>query len=67
MAASGSGLSASRNRMLMACSLRRGVCQSAVTDSGTEVLRAPDKAGISNLIEIMAAVRGTAPADVEAS
>jgi tryptophanyl-tRNA synthetase len=41
--------------------------RSAVTDSGTEVVRAPDKVGISNLIEIMAAVRGTAPDDVEAS
>ncbi|HZO79400.1 MAG TPA: tryptophan--tRNA ligase [Solirubrobacteraceae bacterium] len=41
--------------------------RSAVTDSGTEVVRAPDKTGISNLIEIMAAVRGSAPADVEAS
>ena len=41
--------------------------RSAVTDSGTEVVRAPDKAGISNLIEIMAAVRGSAPEEVEAS
>ena len=41
--------------------------RSAVTDSGTEVVRAPDKAGISNLIEIMAAVRGNAPDAVEAS
>jgi tryptophanyl-tRNA synthetase len=39
---------------------------SAVTDSGTEVRRAPDKQGISNLIEILAAVRGSAPAEVEA-
>jgi tryptophanyl-tRNA synthetase len=39
--------------------------RSAVTDSGTEVARAPDKAGISNLIEILAAVRGTAPDEVE--
>jgi tryptophanyl-tRNA synthetase len=39
--------------------------RSAVTDSGTDVVRAPDKAGISNLIEIMAAVRGTEPEDVE--
>ncbi len=39
--------------------------RSAVTDSGTDVLRAPDKAGISNLIEILAAVRGTAPDEVE--
>jgi tryptophanyl-tRNA synthetase len=41
--------------------------RSAVTDSGTEVVRAPEKTGISNLIEIMAAVRGTDPGDVEAS
>ena len=41
--------------------------RSAVTDSGTEVVRAPDKAGIANLIEIMAAVRETAPDEVEAS
>jgi tryptophanyl-tRNA synthetase len=37
----------------------------AVTDSGTEVLRAPDKPGVSNLIEILAAVRGADPAAVE--
>jgi tryptophanyl-tRNA synthetase len=40
--------------------------RSAVTDSGSEVRRAPDKRGISNLIEIMAVVRGIAPEDVEA-
>src|SRR5205085_8488337 len=34
--------------------------RSAVTDSGTEVVRAPDKAGISNLIEILAVVEGRA-------
>jgi tryptophanyl-tRNA synthetase len=39
--------------------------RSAVTDSGTEVVRASDKEGISNLIEILAAVRGTAPEEVE--
>jgi tryptophanyl-tRNA synthetase len=39
--------------------------RSAVTDSGSEVVRAPDKEGIANLIEILAAVRGTAPEDVE--
>ena len=39
--------------------------RSAVTDSGTEVRRAPDKAGISNLIEILAVVRGVDPAEVE--
>jgi tryptophanyl-tRNA synthetase len=39
--------------------------RSAVTDSGTDVQRAPDKAGISNLIEILAAVRGIVPEEVE--
>ena len=39
---------------------------SAVTDSGTEVRRAPDKPGVSNLIEILAAVRDSDPAEVEA-
>jgi tryptophanyl-tRNA synthetase len=41
--------------------------RSAVTDSGAEVVRAPDKPGISNLIDILAAVRGTSPEEVEAS
>ncbi len=40
--------------------------KSAVTDSGDEVRRAPDKPGVSNLIEILAAVRGAEPAAVEA-
>ncbi len=39
--------------------------RSSVTDSGTEVRRAADKPGISNLIEILAAVRGSAPEAVE--
>jgi tryptophanyl-tRNA synthetase len=39
--------------------------RSAVTDSGTEVRRGPDKPGITNLIEILAALRGTDPAEVE--
>jgi tryptophanyl-tRNA synthetase len=39
--------------------------KSAVTDSGTEVVRAPDKPGISNLIEILSVVRGSPPEDVE--
>jgi tryptophanyl-tRNA synthetase len=39
--------------------------RSAVTDSGTEVVRAPDKPGISNLVEILAAVRGSAPEEIE--
>jgi tryptophanyl-tRNA synthetase len=39
--------------------------KSAVTDSGSEVRRAPEKPGVSNLIEILAAVRGVDPAAVE--
>jgi tryptophanyl-tRNA synthetase len=39
--------------------------KSAVTDSGSDVRRAADKPGISNLIEIMSAVRGVAPEAVE--
>ena len=37
----------------------------AVTDSGTDIVRAPDKPGISNLIELLAVVRGTSAEDVE--
>ena len=39
--------------------------RSAVTDSGTEIRRAPGKAGIANLIEIDSAVRGRSPEEVE--
>ncbi len=39
--------------------------RSSVTDSGSEVRRGPDKAGITNLIEILAAVRGSAPEEIE--
>jgi tryptophanyl-tRNA synthetase len=39
--------------------------KSAVTDSGNEIRRAPDKRGISNLIEIMAVARGITPEEVE--
>ncbi|MEJ7718453.1 MAG: tryptophan--tRNA ligase [Thermoleophilaceae bacterium] len=39
--------------------------KSAVTDSGTEIRRAPGKPGVSNLIEVLAAVRGSVPAEVE--
>jgi len=39
--------------------------KSAVTDSGSEVRRAEDKPGVSNLIEILAAVRGQMPGEVE--
>jgi tryptophanyl-tRNA synthetase len=37
----------------------------AVTDSGSEVLRGPDKPGITNMIEILACVRGVAPEAIE--
>src|SRR4051812_40822551 len=37
----------------------------AVTDSGTDVVRAPDKPGVSNLIEIYASVRGSSAEAVE--
>jgi len=40
--------------------------RSAVTDSGSEVRRAPDKPGVSNLIDVLAAVRGATPEEIEA-
>ena len=39
--------------------------RSAVTDSGTEVRRGPDKEGIANLVEILSVVRGVAPEEIE--
>ncbi len=39
--------------------------RSSVTDSGSEVRRGPAKPGISNLIEILAAVRGSTPEEIE--
>jgi tryptophanyl-tRNA synthetase len=39
---------------------------SAVTDSGREVVRDPEKAGISNLIEILAVARGVGQEAIEA-
>jgi tryptophanyl-tRNA synthetase len=40
--------------------------KSAVTDSGSDVRMADDKPGISNLIEILAVIRGVDPAAIEA-
>jgi tryptophanyl-tRNA synthetase len=40
--------------------------RSSVTDSGSEVRRAPGKAGITNLIEVLAAVRGSSAEAIEA-
>jgi tryptophanyl-tRNA synthetase len=39
--------------------------KSAVTDSGSEVRRAPDKPGVTNLIDILAVVRGVGPEAIE--
>jgi tryptophanyl-tRNA synthetase len=39
--------------------------RSAVTDSGAEIRRSPDKPGVSNLIDILAAVRETTPEAIE--
>jgi tryptophanyl-tRNA synthetase len=39
--------------------------RSAVTDSGSDIVRGPDKAGVSNLIDIMAAVTDCSLEDVE--
>ncbi|HEX3263970.1 MAG TPA: tryptophan--tRNA ligase [Solirubrobacterales bacterium] len=39
--------------------------RSAVTDSGTEVRRGPEKAGITNLIEIVSVIRGRGPEEIE--
>ncbi len=38
---------------------------SAVTDSGREIVRADDKPGVSNLIEVLAVARGVEPAAIE--
>jgi tryptophanyl-tRNA synthetase len=39
--------------------------RSAVTDSGSDIVRGRDKAGIANLIDVLAAVRGVTPEHVE--
>jgi len=45
--------------------IRRKI-MSAVTDTGREVRRAPDKPGISNLVEIMSVATGRPPEAIEA-
>src|ERR671932_1687602 len=37
----------------------------AVTDSGSDIVRAPDKPGVTNLIDILAVARGATPEEVE--
>jgi tryptophanyl-tRNA synthetase len=44
--------------------IRRKV-RSAVTDSGREVVRAEDKPGVTNLIEIMSVATGATPEEIE--
>ena len=39
--------------------------KSAVTDSGSEVVRSPDKPGVTNLIDILAVIRDVGPEDIE--
>jgi len=38
---------------------------SAVTDSGRDIVRSPDKPGVTNLIDILAVARGADPAEIE--
>jgi tryptophanyl-tRNA synthetase len=40
--------------------------KTAVTDSGSEIRQAPDKPGVSNLIEIMSVATGEQPEAIEA-
>ncbi len=40
--------------------------RSAVTDSGSEIARSPEKPGVSNLIEILAVARASTPEAIEA-
>ena len=39
--------------------------KTAVTDSGRDVRRAPDKPGVTNLVDIMSVATGRAPEDIE--
>ena len=39
--------------------------RSAVTDSGTDVRRGPDKEGITNLIDVLSVIRDVTPEDIE--
>jgi tryptophanyl-tRNA synthetase len=39
--------------------------KSAVTDSGSEVRRSPEKPGVTNLIDILSVVRGVGPEEIE--
>jgi tryptophanyl-tRNA synthetase len=45
--------------------LVRKKIKSAVTDTGREVRRAPDKPGVTNLVDIMSVATGREPSDIE--
>jgi tryptophanyl-tRNA synthetase len=53
-------------RILDEADVIRKKFKSAVTDSGTDVRRAQDKPGVTNLIDILASVTGEAPDAIEA-
>jgi tryptophanyl-tRNA synthetase len=53
-------------RLLDEPDLIRRKLRSAVTDSGRDVRRAPDKPGVTNLIEIMSVATGDPPEAIEA-
>lgn len=53
-------------RLLDPPEVARRKLRSAVTDSGRELVRSPDKPGVTNLIEIMAATTGEPPESIEA-
>jgi tryptophanyl-tRNA synthetase len=38
---------------------------SSVTDSGREIVRSPDKPGVTNLIDVLAVARGVGPEEIE--
>jgi tryptophanyl-tRNA synthetase len=54
-------------RLLDEPDLIRKKFRSAVTDSGREVRRAPEKPGITNLVDIMAVATGREPEQIEAA
>jgi tryptophanyl-tRNA synthetase len=53
-------------RLLDPPDVLRKKIRSAVTDSGRDVIRADDKPGVSNLIEVLAVLTGETPAAIEA-
>ena len=53
-------------RLLDESDVIRKKFRSAVTDSGSEVRRAPDKPGVTNLIDILSSLTGEAPDAIEA-